>query len=95
MKCFWKAHCVGDIEGGIALFQLAKLYEKTGDIEQAASAYHQYIIDTEAQGQERDQQSKAFKFLAQFFLKKGDYLRTDGWMHGLVFYNFFSLPLLC
>ena len=71
MKCFWKAHCVGDIEGGIALFQLAKLYEKTGDTEQAASAYHQYIVDTEAQVQERDQQSKAFKFLAQFFLKKG------------------------
>ena len=24
MKCFWKAHCVGDIEGGIALLRLAR-----------------------------------------------------------------------
>ena len=89
MKCFWKAHCVGDIEGGIALFQLAKLYEKTGDTEQAASAYHQYIMDTEAQGQERDQQSKAFKFLAQFFLKKGTTSHSHDliWQSWLIFNN--------
>lgn len=47
MKCFWKAHCVGDIEGGIALYQLAKLYEKANDSEQAAAAYQQYILDSE------------------------------------------------
>jgi len=34
MKCFWKAHCVGDIEGGIALFQLARLFERTRESEQ-------------------------------------------------------------
>ena len=39
MKCFWKAHCVGDIEGGIALLRLARLYDKTGDVEQAAAAW--------------------------------------------------------
>lgn len=72
MKCFWKAHCVGDIEGGIALFQLAKLYERINDSDQAAAAYHQYISDTENQGiTDRDQQSKAYRFLAQYFLKRG------------------------
>ena len=41
MKCFWKAHCVGDIEGGIALMKLARLYEKTNEPDQAAAAYTQ------------------------------------------------------
>ena len=47
MKCFWKAHCVGDIEGGIALLKLAKLYEHINDVEQAAAAYSQvrYYFD--------------------------------------------------
>ena len=71
MKCYWKAHCVGDIEGGIALFQLARMYEKTGDHDQAANAYNQYIIDTEEAGiTERDQQSKAYKYLALYYLKQ-------------------------
>jgi len=71
MKCYWKAHCVGDIEGGIALFQLAKMYERTGDHEQAANAYNQYIIDTEDAGiTERDQQSKAYKYLAHYYVKQ-------------------------
>ena len=43
MKCFWKAHCVGDIEGGIALLKLAKLYEQINDEEQAAAAYTQVV----------------------------------------------------
>ena len=41
MKCFWKAHCVGDIEGGIALMKLAQLYEKEDEQDQAAAAYTQ------------------------------------------------------
>ena len=41
MKCFWKAHCVGDIEVGIALLKLANLYEKTNEPDQAAAAYSQ------------------------------------------------------
>ena len=74
MKCFWKAHCVGDIEGGIALFQLAKLYEKQpGSEDQAAAAYQQYLFDVEGQ-EDRDNQSKAYRFLAQYFLKKPDCL---------------------
>jgi len=71
MKCYWKAHCVGDVEGGIALYQLAKIYEKTGDHDQAANAYNQYIIDTEDAGiTERDHQSKAYKYLAQYYVKQ-------------------------
>merc|ERR1719323_1183784 len=78
MKCFWKAHCVGDIEGGIALLRLARLYDtintlcdKTGDVEQAAAAYSQYIQETEAQGiTERDDQSGAYKFLANYYLRQ-------------------------
>jgi len=71
MKCYWKAHNVGDMEGGIALFQLAKMYEHVGEVDQAASAYHQYIVDTEDQGiADRDQQSRAYKYLAQYFVKQ-------------------------
>ena len=74
MKCYWKAHAVGDMEGGIALFQLARLYERTNDTEQAAAAFHQYIQDTESLGiTERDQQSRAYRSLAQYHMKKGQY----------------------
>jgi len=72
MKCFWKAHCVGDIEGGIALLRLARLYDKNNDQDQAAAAYNQYILETEAQGiTERDDQSGAYKYLASYYLKQG------------------------
>jgi len=71
MKCYWKAHCVGDIEGGIALSKLAKLYEKTNESDQAAAAYTQYIQDTESQGLvERDDQGVAYKFLASYYMKR-------------------------
>ena len=50
LKCFWKAYCVGDIEGGIALYQLARMYESTDEPDQAAEAYHRYIMDTEEKG---------------------------------------------
>ena len=32
---------MGDIEGGIALMKLARLYEKTNELDQAAAAYTQ------------------------------------------------------
>ena len=71
MKCFWKAHCVGDIEGGIALLRLGRLYDRTNDTDQAAAAYNQYIIETEAQGiTDRDEQSGAYKYLASYYLKQ-------------------------
>eukprot|EP00088_Acartia_fossae_P022234 TRINITY_DN2348_c0_g1_i15.p1 TRINITY_DN2348_c0_g1~~TRINITY_DN2348_c0_g1_i15.p1 ORF type:complete len:612 (-),score=157.17 TRINITY_DN2348_c0_g1_i15:648-2453(-) len=68
MKCFWKAHCVGDIDGGIALPKLAKLYEKTNEVDQAAEAYTQYIL--ESQEMDRDDLGNAFKFLANYHLKR-------------------------
>jgi hypothetical protein len=34
---------VGDIEGGIALLKQASLYERTNEVDQAATAYTQYI----------------------------------------------------
>jgi len=71
MKCFWKAHCVGDIEVGIALLKLAHLYDKTNEPDQAAAAYSKYIEETESQGvNDRDDQGVAFKFLANYYLKR-------------------------
>ena len=71
MKCFWKAHCVGDIEGGIALLRLARLYDRTNDTDQAAAAYNQYIAETEGQGiSDRDEQSNAYKYLARYYLNQ-------------------------
>ena len=68
------------------------MYEHVGEVDQAASAYHQvksgfapclnfwklkvniwlqYIVDTEDQGiADRDQQSRAYKYLAQYFVKQ-------------------------
>jgi hypothetical protein len=34
---------VGDIEGGIALLKLARLYERTNEAYQVAAAYTQYL----------------------------------------------------
>ena len=34
LKCYWKAYKVGDIEGGIALFQLARMYDSADESEQ-------------------------------------------------------------
>merc|ERR1719225_568341 len=68
MKCFWKAYCVGDIEGGIALLRLAKLFESSSEPDQAAAAYDQYIKDTEEAGiNERDDQSGAYRYLANYY----------------------------
>ena len=52
-----------------------RLYESTGDLDQAAAAYHQYIIDSEAEGttDDRDQQSKAYKYLAHYHTRRGNY----------------------
>ena len=75
MKCFWKAHVVGDVEGGIALHWLGRLFERKGETEQAAAAYRQYIMDTEGRGiPDRDQQSRAYRFIAEYSLRKGRYI---------------------
>ena len=67
-KCFWKAYCVGDIEGGIALLKLAKLFDSSHEPDQAAAAYEKYIQDTEEQGiTDRDDQSGAYRYLAKYY----------------------------
>ena len=67
---------VGDVEGGIALHWLAKLFERKGETEQAAAAYRQYIMDTEGRGiSDRDQQSRAYRFIAEYSLRKGERAR--------------------
>merc|ERR1719266_1076368 len=73
LKCYWKAHCLGDMERTVALFHLARLYEKTDDADQAAAAYHQFIEESvsDAITEDRDQQSRAYRFLAQYQFKQG------------------------
>merc|ERR1719481_2325434 len=71
-KCFWKAYCVGDIEGGIALLKLAKLFDSSHEPDQAAAAYEKYIQDTEEQGiTDRDDQSGAYRYLAKYYNNQG------------------------
>ena len=70
MKCFWKAYCVGDIEGGIALLRLAKLFDITSEPDQAAAAYERYIMESDQQGADRDEQAGACRYLAKYFLKQ-------------------------
>jgi len=71
-KCFWKAYCVGDIEGGIALLKLAKLFDSSNEPDQAAAAYEKYIQDTEEQGiTDRDDQSGAYRYLAKYYNNQG------------------------
>ena len=54
------------------IIKQSKSASEVGDVDQAASAYHQYIVDTEDQGiADRDQQSRAYKFLAQYYVKQG------------------------
>jgi len=73
LKCYWKANCIGDMERTLALFHLARLYEKTDDHDQAAAAYHQFILESEndSLSEDRDQLSRAYRFLAQYHFKKG------------------------
>ncbi|KAK7111014.1 cell division cycle protein 23 homolog [Littorina saxatilis] len=65
-KCFRKAHNIGDVEGG-ALYKLAKLYEKLSESEQAASAYTEYIMETERRGVlSHEEISQAYQYLANY-----------------------------
>ena len=53
---------------------LYRLYERTDDFDQAAAAYQQFLMDSEADGlaDDRDQQSKAYRYLAHYHVKKGN-----------------------
>ncbi|XP_033757440.1 cell division cycle protein 23 homolog [Pecten maximus] len=70
-KCFWKANCIGDMEG-TALIKLARLHEKLHEEDQAASAYTDYINEASRQGNYNpEDQSQAYKYLANYHLKLG------------------------
>ncbi|PVD30088.1 hypothetical protein C0Q70_09349 [Pomacea canaliculata] len=69
-KCFRKAHSIGDVEGG-ALFKLAKLYERLSEEEQAASAFTEYIVETERKGtHSHEEMSQAYRYLANYYLAR-------------------------
>nr|SVE75656.1 EOG090X03CE [Daphnia hispanica] len=71
-KCYWKAHCVGDLEC-IALLRLAKTYDKLKETDHAAAAYCDYLRDSEKQGSgEGDEHhGQAYLYLASYYLSKG------------------------
>merc|ERR1719195_215460 len=51
--------------------KLDKLFDRSNDTDQAAAAYDQYIKDTEEQGiNERDDQSGAYRYLANYYLRQ-------------------------
>nr|KAG5700933.1 hypothetical protein BaRGS_034218 [Batillaria attramentaria] len=69
-KCFRKAHTIGDLEGG-ALYKLAKLYERLNESDQAASAYTEYIMETERRGvHSHEEISQAYRYLANYHLSR-------------------------
>ncbi|KAK3590022.1 hypothetical protein CHS0354_041047 [Potamilus streckersoni] len=70
-KCFWKAQSVGDVEG-TALIKLAKLHERLHEDKLAAGAYSEFINQANIQGTfSYEDQSQAYKYLANFYLKNG------------------------
>lgn len=69
-RCYWKARSIGDVEG-LALIKLARLYEKSQDFDQAASAYTQYLNETSLSGMAPNSEdlAQAYKFIANYHLK--------------------------
>ena len=51
--------------------RLARLFEASGDGDQAAQAYCHYLSETDEQGNaDRDDQSGAIRYLAKYYLKQ-------------------------
>ncbi len=82
---------MGDIEGGIALLKLGRLYERTNEADQAAAAYTQgktycrcysstiVLKETEGQGiPDRDDQGQAYKFLGNYHLRLDQLTQVPG-----------------
>ncbi|CAN7995196.1 unnamed protein product [Ixodes hexagonus] len=76
-KCFWRAHAVGDMEG-MALFKLARIYERLGHEAQARAAYTDYVRNCEARaapggatGTDHEEQAHACVFLAKHYVREG------------------------
>lgn len=72
-KCFWKAHCVGDIEGS-AIVKLANVFEKEGDDasnDQAAALYRMFLQQLEQRGlSDEDSEAVCYRFLADYCFGK-------------------------
>ncbi|CAH1396838.1 unnamed protein product [Nezara viridula] len=71
LKCFYKARSVGDVEGS-AILKLAKLFDKLSNPDQAASAFSEFVNenDTNSGMENKSELSQAYKYLANFHLKK-------------------------
>ncbi|KAL1481809.1 hypothetical protein MTO96_034202 [Rhipicephalus appendiculatus] len=72
-KCFWRAHSLGDFEG-LALFRLARVYERLGESEQACAAFTDYVRQCESQCYRADREdlAHACRFLARHHLAQKD-----------------------
>ncbi|CAL8073129.1 unnamed protein product [Calicophoron daubneyi] len=72
-KCYWRAYCVGDIEGS-ALLRLAQCFVQSGEAAEAAAAYTEFIKLCEHHGvQSQTELAMAYRFLAMFHLQMGHY----------------------
>ncbi|CAH8672364.1 unnamed protein product [Schistosoma bovis] len=72
-KCYWRAYCVGDIEGE-ALMRLAICFERCGEDAEAAAAYTEFIKLCQRNGvNEQINLAIAYKYLANYHLRKGHY----------------------
>ncbi|KAF6201127.1 hypothetical protein GE061_005574 [Apolygus lucorum] len=72
LKCFYKARSVGDVEGS-AILKLAKLFDRLLDVEQAATAFTEYVNENDsAEAENKSELSQAYKYLANFHLNKNE-----------------------
>ncbi|KAH8868114.1 Cell division cycle protein 23 [Schistosoma japonicum] len=72
-KCYWRAYCVGDIEGE-ALMRLATCFERCGEDAEAAAAYTEFIKLSQRNGvNDQLDLAVAYKYLADYHLRKGHY----------------------
>ncbi|XP_033633099.1 cell division cycle protein 23 homolog [Asterias rubens] len=86
-KCYWRAYSVGDIEG-TALIKLAKLHESQGEGERAATFYTKYVEQAEAMGTGMvEEQCDAYRFLANYHLKKRNFEEASNYAHKCCEYN--------
>ncbi|KAK3762897.1 hypothetical protein RRG08_051050 [Elysia crispata] len=68
-KCFWKAHCLGDVEE-IALFKLANLFAILEEKDQACQAYTEYINQADGvHGHNYEDLSRSYWYLANYHLE--------------------------
>ncbi|GFR76929.1 cell division cycle protein 23 homolog [Elysia marginata] len=72
-KCFWKAHCLGDVEE-IALFKLANLFAILEEKDQACQAYTEYINQADGvHGHNYEDLSRSYWYLANYHLEHNNW----------------------